>query len=130
MLFPKVNPRTFRKYSDRLRSQENYRAVSRNLYAAGADGISTFNYMYHWVGRSLAFGPDSHPSGYPLSLAWLRQLRDPDRLADHPRHYLFYPLWAAHWNGVCLSGAPGVSDPTFINNARIVLKHKIGSTGE
>jgi len=130
MLFPTVNPRTFRMNSDRLMSKENYRAVSKNLYAAGADGISTFNYMYHWVGRSLAFGPDSRPSGYPLALAWLRQLRDPDRLADHPRHYLFYPLWAGHWKGVCPSGAPGGSDPIFIKNDRIVLEHKIGSTGE
>ncbi|MBQ16936.1 MAG: hypothetical protein CMJ65_07400 [Planctomycetaceae bacterium] len=128
MLFPTVHPKTCWQDQDHFMSPENYRAAARNLYAAGADGISLFNYMYHWVGRSLDYPPG--PAMYPLALAWLREFRDPWRHGERPRHYLFYPLYAGHWNGISPGGVPDVFDPTFIKNDRIVLKRQVGSSGE
>jgi hypothetical protein len=109
-------------------SLENYRAATRNLYAAGADGISAFNYMYHWVGRSLDYPPG--PAMYPLALTWLREMRNPRQLGERSRHYLFYPLYAGHWGGISPGGVPSVFDPTFIKNDRIALRRRVGSSGE
>ena len=128
MLYPAVHPKFCWADQDRFMSLENYRAAARNLYAAGADGISTFNYMYHWCGRYLTY--PGRPSGYPLSLAWLRELRDPAQIAEGARHYLFYPMYEGHWNGVCPGGAPGETDPTFIKRDRIVLERKLGGSGK
>ena len=128
MLYPAVHPKFCWADQDRFMSLENYRAAAMNLYAAGADGISTFNYMYHWCGRFLTY--PGRPSGYPLALAWLRELRDPERVAEGTRHYLFYPMYEGHWDGICPGGAPGVLDPTFIKRDRIVLEREVGSSGQ
>jgi len=128
MLYPTVHPKTCWQDQDHFMSLENYRAAVRNKYAAGADGISVFNYMYHWVGRTLDYPPG--PAMYPLALTWLREMRDPRLLGERSRHYLFYPLYAGHWGGISPGGVPSVSDPTFIKNDRIVLGRKLGSNGE
>lgn len=39
-------------------------------------------------------------------------------------------MYEGHWNGVCPSGAPGETDPTFIKRDRIVLERKVGSSGK
>ena len=127
MLFPAMHPRTCWQDQDHFMSQENYRAAAQNLFAAGADGFSVFNFMYHWVGRTLDYPPG--PSMYPLALTWLRELRDPREFVGRPRHYLFLPLYAGHWGGISPGGAPGDFDSTFVKNDRIVLKRQIGSSG-
>jgi len=128
MLYPTVHPKTCWQDQDHFMTLENYRAAVRNQYAAGADGISVFNYMYHWVGRTLDYPPG--PAMYPLALTWLREMRDPGQLGERSRHYLFYPLYAGHWGGISPGGVPSVADPTFIKNDRIVLKRKLGSSDE
>ena len=118
MLFPAIHPVLCETDDVGLMRPENYRAIARNMYAAGADGLSTFNYMYHWSCRGGFVYPGSH-AGYPLALAWLRELRDPERLAEGPRHYLFYPL----------SGASPVAATGFPKNDHILLKRQVGSSG-
>ena len=127
MLFPAVHPKTCWQDQDHFMSLENYRAAAQNLYAAGADGISVFNFMYHWVGRTLDYPPG--PAMYPLALTWLRELRDPRQFGDRPRHYLFLPLYAGHWGGISPSGDPSEFDSRFVKNHRIILKRRIGSSG-
>lgn len=117
LLYPAVHPLLCRENNVALMRPENYRAVVRNLYAAGADGVSTFNYMYHWVRRrhDNYAGP---ASGYPTALAWLRQMAAPQRFTSLPRHYLFYPLW----NDRSTSG--------FVKRDQMVLERKVGSQGQ
>ena len=116
MLYPAVHPITCRGDDVGILQPRNYRAAVRNMYAAGADGISQFNYQYHF-GRRRSDYPWSE-SGYPTSLAWLRQMRGTDKFDDLPRHYLFLPLWA--------SRAPS----GFVKHDRIALKREEGSSGE
>ena len=119
LLFPAVHPLLCYNDNVGLMRPENYRALSRNLYAAGADGVSTFNYMYHWARRGGGEYPGPN-SGYPLALAWLRELREPDALGMRPRHYLFYPLWGA--DRKCPTG--------FWKNECMSLKREVDSSGE
>ena len=117
MLYPAVHPPISTLNAQGIMTPANYRAASRNMYAAGADGISQFNYQYNW-GRRRSNYPYA-PAGYPQALAWLRHLRNDGRYDELPRHYLFYPLWG---NGASQSG--------FMKNDRIVLKREVGSSGE
>ena len=116
MLYPAVHPILCRGDHVGVMAPRNYRAAVRNMYAAGADGISQFNYSYHW-GRRRSGYPWA-VSGYPTALAWLRQWRGTDEFDGLPRHYLFYPLWSR--------GSPS----GFVKNDRILLKREVGSSGE
>ncbi len=62
---------------------------------AGADGVEAYNYQYHWgrrIGRTTSW-----PSYmWPAALGYLDKLADPQEIAQHDRHYQFYPLWQAH----------------------------------
>ena len=35
-----------------LQTPENYRALAQNFYGAGADGVTVFNFQYHWARRT------------------------------------------------------------------------------
>ena len=118
MLYPAVHPKTSSTNSDNIMSAANYRAAARNMYAAGADGISQFNYQHHW-GRRCSESYPYPPAGYLLALAWLRHLRHDGRYDQLPRHYLFLPLWGK-----------GPSQSGFMKNDSIVLKRQVGSSGE
>ena len=122
-LYPAVHPPML-KGADKYMRPANYRAVAHTMYAAGADGISVFNYMYHWARRAgipRYAGPET---GYPLTLSWLRELRDPRKLAGKPRHYAFYPLWGApRYRGRCRSGATK-------NDRLVLLRNQAGERGE
>ena len=72
---------------------ENYRALAQNFYGAGADGVSVFNYQYHWARKGGTARYPGPVEGYPLSLSYLRDLRDPKTVASGTRHYRFHPLW-------------------------------------
>jgi hypothetical protein len=115
MLYPAVHPVTCWGDEIGILQPRNYRAACRNMYAAGVDGISQFNYQYHF-GRRRSGYPWSE-SGYPTSLAWLRQMRGTHEFDDLPRHYLFLPLWSKR------------SPSGFVKNDRIVLKREEGSAG-
>ena len=114
-LYPAVHPVTCRGDNIGILGPRNYRAAARNMYAAGADGISQFNYQYHFGRRR---GGYPWPEGnYPAALTWLRQLRGTGAFDGFPRHYLFLPLWA-------------VDSPSgFAKNDRIVLKRAQGDSG-
>ena len=122
-LYPTVHPPMLARI-DKLMRPENYRALAHTMYAAGADGISVFNYMYHWARRGgipRYAGPET---GYPLALSYLRDLGDPRKLAERSRHYAFYPLWSASpYDGTSRTGAT--------KNDRLVLRRdEIGQRGE
>ena len=114
MLYPTVHPMLCIGNDTQLALPQNYRAAVRNLYAAGADGVSTFNYMYHWCRRRHA-GYPGPASGYPTALAWLREMRHTLHFDSLPRHYLFYPIWS------------GESPSGQSKNDRIALERRIGS---
>ena len=87
-----------------LMKPENYRAAAVRYYAAGATGLSPYNYQYHWTGL---VRPDhaEYALMWPEALDFLSCLRDPEVLAIQNRHYLFHPLWAGHNEGHCPTGA-------------------------
>ena len=80
----------------------NYRALANNMYGAGADGVSSFNYQEQYTGNLMG--------DFPGSLALLRELKDPDALKAGHRTYLFrsmmggsgLPRWAM---GMASTGA-------------------------
>ena len=77
-----------------LLGPENYRALAQNFYGAGADGISVFNYQYHWAQMS---GRD-YPGpvhAFPMALRHLRELGDPEAIKRAVRHYRYHPLWSS-----------------------------------
>ena len=69
---------------------EHLRALAKGMYAGGADGIAMFNWVHYWARA------DRVEIGYPLSLTYMRELRDPDCLDRGPRHYCYRPL-GAQW---------------------------------
>ena len=118
MLFPTVHPRMCQGNHLWLLTPENYRAAARNMYAAGADGVEVFNYMYNWA--RIHGSPSGAPAGYPLTLSWLRELRVTEELDARARHYMFYPLWGEE--PACPTG--------FVKNDHILLPREAGSSGE
>ena len=84
-------------------SPYSYRALARNFYAAGADGVSAYNYMYHWAQRCGLHYVGS-PDTYPHALSYLKEMRDPDDAAAKSRHYVFLPFRNLHLD------YPGVRD--------------------
>ena len=88
---------------------QNYRAIARNMYGSGADGISIFNFQEHYTGNLIG--------NYPGQLAMLAQLREPDRLAAAPRVYLFRSMLG----DVDYHGAPGMAATGAIKDDRMVL---------
>ena len=78
----------------RLMDLANLRAAAQNFYAFGADGISPYNYQFAFERRSFAHRSSAYASYmWPAALGWLRDLRDPEDIAEYDRHYLFYPLF-------------------------------------
>ena len=71
---------------------ESYRAAARNIYTAGADGISAFNYMCHWTSMLHVYGATSRgpADNYPKAMDYLRILRDAEHLDQGDRHYVYW----------------------------------------
>ena len=118
LLYPTLSPVLCRGDNTTLLKPENYRALAQNFYGAGADGISVFNYQYHWARKGGTARYPGPVEGYPLSLSYLRELRDPKTVGRGARHYRFHPLWG------------GASPTGSVKDDKIVLTHGIGSTGE
>ena len=91
-IYPAIHPILCWENNSRLMSLANYRAAAHNFYARGAAGISPFNYMYSWDKRRSA-GYIGSGLMWPAALGYMRELRDPERVSQRDRHYLFYALW-------------------------------------
>ena len=118
MLYPSLSPMMCRADDKTLLKPENYRALAQNFYGSGADGVSVFNYQYHWSRKGGTARYPGPVEGYPLSLSYLRDLRDPETVARRTRHYRFHPLWS------------GASPIGGMKNDKTILTRQVGSTGE
>jgi len=117
-LYPTLAPMLCRSDEVTLLDADNYRALAQNFYGAGADGITVFNYQYHWARKGGAARYPGPVEGYPLALSYLRELRDPKAMSARTRHYRFHPLWG----GMAPTGAE--------KDDKIVLPRKVGSRGQ
>ncbi len=118
LLYPTLSPMLCRGDAATLLRPENYRALAQNFYGAGADGVSVFNYQYHWARKGGTARYPGSPEGYPLALSYLRELRAPKAIASQTRHYRFHPLWG----GAAPTGA--------VKDDKITLAREVGSIGE
>jgi hypothetical protein len=91
-LYPSIHPWIARGNDFHVQSEASYRAAANNYYAFGADGISVYNYQYHW---RTDIAPETE---WPRVMSWLTGLRSAEAVRNGPRHYLFHPIWP--------SGAP------------------------
>lgn len=86
-LYPSIHPWIARGNDFHVQSEESYRAAANNYYAYGADGISVYNYQYHW---RTDIAPETE---WPRVMTWLTGLRDAASAKRGARHYLFHPIW-------------------------------------
>ena len=97
---------------------ENYRALAHSFARQGADGVSMYNFQMHWD----AFWKSTRDPGpeamYPLALSYLRELRDPAKIAAGARHYLFHPMWG----GSTAFGSPGKTAGGIVRDDKILLE--------
>ena len=96
-IYPSVHPKIAEGHFNRVPSAANYNAMAKNYLSYGADGISVYNYHYHW--RS-DMGSEAD---WPSAMGHLTPLRELSSVARRSRHYLFYPMWPI---GRCPTGAP------------------------
>jgi hypothetical protein len=69
-------------------TQENRRALAQTFYGVGADGIAFYNHFEVMHAKGGAHAPF-----YPLALHDFHELRDPQRVRQGQRHYVFDPTW-------------------------------------
>ena len=85
-------------------SPANSRALAQTMYRAGADGLSVYNHFVPGLWT---------PPFYPQAMRVFHQLRDPDRVSQGERHYIFDPTWAGQTGfggeGRCSSGVVKVN---------------------
>ena len=118
LLYPTLHPTLCRGDDTTLLRPENYRALAQNFYGAGADGVSVFNYQYHWARKGGTARYPGPVEGYPLSLSYLRDIRDLETVASRTRHYRYQPLWS------------GASPTGAVKDDKTILTRQIGSSGE
>lgn len=80
-------------------THSHFRAAARNFYAAGAHGLSPYNYQEFWGGM---WGKVDQDGALSLRepFATLSQLRDDVAIATEDRHYIYLP----HWGGTANEG--------------------------
>ena len=98
---------------------ENYRALVHTLSKEGSDGISLYNFQMHWDAFHKLTRDPGPETMYPIALHYLKELRDPARIENGSRHYLFHPPM---WAGSTAFGEPGMSNCGVIRDDRILLK--------
>ena len=91
-IYPAIHPITYRGDDVGMNDLSHYRAAARNFYASGASGVEAYNYQYHW-GRRIGRNAPWPAYMWPAALGYLRQLRDPEEIGRHDRHYRYYALW-------------------------------------
>ncbi len=89
-VYPTIHPMIQVNHPDNIEPQ-HYRALARGFYRSGAAGVSTYNYQYNW--RRWTGGTRGLVDGWPRTLGWLTELKNPPGLEPKSRQYLFYPLW-------------------------------------
>ncbi|MBM3739583.1 MAG: hypothetical protein FJW39_27770 [Acidobacteria bacterium] len=100
-LFPSLHPWIARGNDFHVHTAESYRAAANNYYAYGADGISLYNYQYHW---RTDIAPETE---WPRALGYVSSLGEKKSIRTRDRRYLFHPIWP--------KGAPtGVSNYQLI----------------
>ena len=94
MLYPAILPWTSFAARKRLDqepiSPDTRRALARNMYGAGADGISLYNHFEYLHG-----GGGAHPPFYPFALFDACDLK-PERVLQGRRHYIFDATWGGY----------------------------------
>ena len=113
-IYPSIHPVIAQGLDGALLTPAQYRAAAQGIYAAGADGISLYNFQYHWQQRIRLRYPGP-ASGFVDTLRFVNELRDPAIVARGTRHYLFYPLW----EDTPPTGVEGVEGPH-----RMALLHR------
>ena len=97
MLYPGIMPWTSVGARRRLKqepiSQDARRALARNMYGAGADGISLYNHFEYMHGGN-DWG-EAHPPFYPFALFDACDLK-PERVLQGRRHYIFDATWGGY----------------------------------
>jgi hypothetical protein len=92
LLYPAILPwssfRSRRRLNQAPLTQENRRALAQTFYGSGADGISFYNHF-----EIMHAGGGAHAPFYPIALHDFYELRDPQRVHQGQRHYIFDPTW-------------------------------------
>lgn len=96
-LYPTLQPLPCWNDQVNLLGLDHYRAAVQNFYGAGADGISLFNYQFHWAQKhwdpKRARSYPGSASNFPDALQYFHVLKDHRAVLGGNRHYVFYPLW-------------------------------------
>jgi hypothetical protein len=95
-LYPSVHPKIAEGHLHQVPSAADYRGLAKNFLSYGADGISVYNYHYHWRAD---MGSEAE---WPGVMRYLTDLRELASVCRGDRRYLFYPLWPS---GKCPTGA-------------------------
>ena len=91
-IYPAIHPVTCHGDDVGINDLSHYRAAANNFYAHGAAGVEAYNYQYHW-GRRIGRNTPWPAHLWPAALDYLRHLRSAEKIAQHDRHYRYYPLW-------------------------------------
>lgn len=108
-ILPWMSNRSERRLNRKPLTIEQQRAVAQNYYGAGADGISIYN---HFVSNDWA-------PFYPMQLYDMAELREPARVANSRKHYVFEPLW-----GGCTFTGLDRSATGLVKADKIVLERR------
>lgn len=114
-VYPTIHPLIQVNHPENI-TRENCRALVRGFYASGAAGVSTYNYQYNW--RRWTGGTRGLVDGWPKTLGWLTELKNPQGDEARPRQYLFYPLWQIY------------SESGVAKAQRIAFERKDGARGD
>lgn len=95
-IYPSLHPMISQLITGAVLSRAQYRAVTERLHAAGADGISLYNFQFHWE-QCMNLANPGIPSNYIDLLKFVRELKEPEKLYAEARHYVFLPLWEKAW---------------------------------
>ena len=92
LLYPAILPwssvRARRRLNQMPMSQANRRALAQTFYSVGADGMSLYNHF-----EIMHASGGAHAPFYPMALHDFHELRDPARVRQGQRHYVFDPTW-------------------------------------
>ena len=97
---------------------ENYRALVHTLCKEGADGICLYNFQMHWDAFLKSTRDPGPETMYPIALSYLRELRDPAKIENGSRHYLFHSMWA----GSTAFSVSGMTPCGVVRDDKILLK--------
>jgi hypothetical protein len=86
-VYPCVHAKIAEKHFHEVPSADAYRALAKNFYAYGADGVSVYNFHYSWRADMGA------EKDWPSVMHSIADLRDAGSVARGGRQYMLYPVW-------------------------------------